>query len=233
MADKKLSTNRISGNYRKYPVRPVSASTDQAAEVEAEAEAAAPVAQTAQDLIDEQYANLLKAQTEQLNAETTVNQNNLNSQLAQSDATYQPLRNEAYVNTALAERARKENMANMGLSGEGGTSLSLQQRNTGNLLSTLGDISRGQQSYEDEINLALTNLQTTNDANLSSVTADIEAQRIAAQLSQMQFDQSYALSERQQNLTEESAAFDQFYSLYRAGWITKQQFEEATKIDLR
>jgi len=189
--------------------------------------------QTSQQTIDEQYAQLLAAQTARLNAERAVGENNLNNQLAQSDATYQPLRNEAYVNTALAEKTRRENMANMGLSGEGGTSLSLQQRNAGSLLSTLGDISREQQGFENEIGLALANLQTTSDANLSGAAADIDAQRIAAQLAQSQFDQNYALSAAAQQLAEQNAIYEQYYQMYRAGWITKKQFEDATHHDLK
>ena len=187
---------------------------------------------TSQQKIDDQYAQLLAAQTARLDAERTVNENTLNSQLAQSDSTYQPLRNEAYVNTALAEKSRKENMANMGLSGEGGTSLSLQQRNAGNLLSTLGGISREQQGFENEIGLALANLQTMSDANLTGVAADIEAQRLAAQLAQSQFDQNYALSDAAQKLAEQNAIFEQYYQMYKSGWITRDQFEKATGYDL-
>jgi hypothetical protein len=124
-------------------------------------------------------------------------------------------------------------MANMGLSGEGGTSLSLQQRNTGNLLSRLGDVSRQQQSYEDEINLALANLDTTYQANQSSIEADNEAQRIAAQLSQNQFDQNYALNEKQYALSQEEDIFSKYYQLYKAKLITKKQFEAQTGIDLK
>jgi hypothetical protein len=181
------------------------------------------------ELINEQYANTLKVQTDKLKADNTVNENNLNSKLQQADSTYQPLRNEAYVNTALAERTRKENMANMGLSGEGGTSLSLEQRNTGNLLSTLGDISRDQQGYEDEIDLALANLKTTSDANLSSITADVEAQRLAALLSQDQFEQNYGLSEKSLEETMSSNLLNQYIELSKAGRITKGEFEAAKK----
>jgi len=188
---------------------------------------------TAKDTIEEQYKNLLKAQTETLSADYENSSSGYENQLEQSDATYQPLRNEAYVNKAMAERTRKENMANMGLSGEGGTSLSLQQRNTGNLNSTLGDISQQEQSYEDEINLALANLDTTYNASVNSVTADMEAQRIAALLAQNQFDQNYDLSEASLAETVRNNTFNQYYELYKAGRITKKQFEQQTGTDLK
>jgi len=188
---------------------------------------------TAKDTIEEQYKNLLKAQTETLSADYENSRSGYENQLEQSDSTYQPLRNEAYVNKAMAERTRKENMANMGLSGEGGTSLSLQQRNTGNLLSTLGDISQQQQSYADEINLALANLDTTYNASVNSVTANVEAQRIAALLAQNQFDQNYDLSEQSLAETVRNNTFNQYYELYKAGRITKRQFEQQTGTDLK
>jgi hypothetical protein len=188
---------------------------------------------TTQNLIDEQYENLKKAQKANLDAGYAVSKNEYESQLEKSDETYQPLRNEAYVNNALAERARRENMANMGLSGEGGTSLSLQQRHTGNMLSTLGDISRQQQGYKDEIDLALANLDTTYQAGVNSMDADTEAQRIAAQLAQGQFDANYGLSADQLALQEKDSTFSTYYQLYKSKLITKKQFEQQTGIDLK
>jgi|AGTN01.2.fsa_nt_gi hypothetical protein len=177
-------------------------------------------------LIEEQYANLVKAQKEKIDAEYDISRNQYNHQLGKAEETYQPLRNEAYVNNALAEKARKENMANMGLSGEGGTSLSLQQRNNGNLLSTLGDVSRQEEGYKDEVGLALANLDTTYYGNINSVTADAEAQRIAALLSQGQFDANYALNADQLKLSKGGALADQVLQLYNNKLITKKQLNQ-------
>lgn len=188
---------------------------------------------TSQEMIDEQYASALKAQQESLKKDYDTSRMDYEAKLGQSDETYQPLRNEAYVNNALAEKTRRENMANMGLSGGGGTSLSLQQRNTGNLLSTLGDVSRAQQGYEDEIGLTLAKLDTTYAGSESSAAAENESQRLAAQLAQGQFDQNYALSEATLAETKRSNTFDQYYQLYKTGRITKGEFELATGIDLK
>jgi hypothetical protein len=191
------------------------------------------LATDSQKLIDDQYQKLIESQKAKLGADYDNSKSQYENQLGKSDETYQPLRNEAYVNNALAEKARRENMANMGLSGEGGTSLSLQQQNTGSLLNTLGDVSRQQQGYEDEISLALANLDTTYQGNVSSVTADYEAQKIAAQLSQNQFDQNYALSQSQYELSKSDSVFSQYYQLLKAKRITKKQFEQATGYDLK
>ena len=178
---------------------------------------------SSQEWIDEQYRKTADAQKKKLDADYDISQRGLESQRDKVDETYQPLRNEAYVNNALAEKARKENMANMGLSGEGGTSLSLQQRNEGNRLSTLGDISRQQQGYGDEIDMALANLNTTYNASVGSVDADTEAQRIAAQLAQGQFEDNYALSEQQLRISQGGAKVSQVMELYKKKLITKKQ----------
>lgn len=191
------------------------------------------MAATNSQLIDDQYKKRAEAQTAKLTAERDAGKAQYENQLDKSDEAYQPLRNEAYVNHALAEKARKENMANMGMSGEGGTSLSLQQQNTGNLLNTLGDVSRQQQGYEDEINLALANLDTAYRGNVNSAAAETEAQRIAAQLSQSRFEVSNALSQNQYEMSKSGSLFSQYYQLLKAKRITKKQFEQATGIDLK
>lgn len=189
--------------------------------------------ETPEDPIAKQYRLLTEAQTAKNDSDYKVSRDTYQNQLGKSEETYQPLRNEAYVNNALAEKSRKENMANMGMSGEGGTSMSLQQRNTGNLLSTLGDVSRQQRGFEDDINLALTNLDTTHNAANTSVTAELDAQRIGAQLAQSQFDQNLELSQSQYDLAQKNSIFDQYYALLKDKRITKDEFELATGIDLR
>ncbi len=70
--------------------------------------------------IEEQYLNDLAAQKARLKAGYDQNAAAYQKQIGNAAAQYQQLKNEAYVNNALAERARRENVANLGLSGEGG-----------------------------------------------------------------------------------------------------------------
>ena len=102
--------------------------------------------------LEKQYKSQLDAQLKKAEAAYTQNANNYRSQLDKAPEAYQAMRNQAYTQNALAEQARKENMANMGLSGAGGTSQTLQQRNQTALLNAVGDISRQQQDYTDNIN---------------------------------------------------------------------------------
>ena len=62
--------------------------------------------------------------------------------------------------------------------------------------------------------------------NVDSVTADVEAQRIAALLAQDQYDQSYGLSEAQLKLSQGDALAAQVLSLYDNKLITKKQAQQ-------
>lgn len=190
-------------------------------------------AKTPEQLIEEQYQKLIEAQAAKIGADYDVSKQQYESRLAGAGAAYQPLRNEAYVNNALAERARKENMANMGLSGEGGTSTTIEQRNTQSLLSGLGDISRQQRGYEDEITLALAGLNTTRAADLSKMRSELESKRAAALLAQKQAEADDTLNRDRLAASQEEDLFSRYYQLYKARMITKKQFEDATGIDLK
>lgn len=176
--------------------------------------------------IQSQYDQLAQAQKAQLEAQYAQSMAAYQKQLADAPAQYQQLRNEAYVNNALAERARRENMANMGLSGLGGTSQTLEQRNNARLLGTLGDASRQQQGFTDNISLALSNLGLQYGADLTSLSAKTEAERNAALLEQSRW-------ETQQEQSRQKSVFDQAYSLYRKRLITAAQFTAMTGIALR
>lgn len=172
------------------------------------------------------YDNIEEAQKAQLLAQYEQNYAQLKGQLERAPKQYQTLKNEAYVNNALAERARRENMANMGFSGTGGTSLSYEQRNTGRLLRTLGDVSRQQQDYSDNVNNALYNLGAKYKADLSGIAAKTASERIAALSEQARFEAQYEQA-RQKDV------FDQAFSLYKKGLITAAQFTEMTGIALK
>ncbi len=190
-------------------------------------------AKTPEQLIEEQYQKLIEAQAAKIGADYDVSKQQYESRLAGAGAAYQPLRNEAYGNNALAERARKENLANMGLSGEGGTSTTIEQRNTQSLLSGLGDISRQQRGYEDEITLALAGLNTTRAADLSKMRSELESKRAAALLAQKQAEADDTLNRDRLAASQEEDLFSRYYQLYKARMITKKQFEDATGIDLK
>ncbi len=183
--------------------------------------------------IEEQYRQSLTAQKAQLKAAFDQNTSVYQKKLGDAAVQYGQLKNEAYVNNALAERARRENMANMGLSGAGGTSQTLQQRNTATLLGTLGDAQRQQQDYTDNVNLALANLASQYGADVTSLEAQIAAKRNDALIKQSQWQAGYDMDARKMQMDEQQDIFDQAYTLYRKRLITSAQFQAMTGIALR
>ena len=132
----------------------------------------------------------------------------INQNIANAGQTYQPVRDTAYVNNMLAEQRRKENMANMGLSGAGGTSRTLQQSNQNQMLNTLGAADRQRQAYIDQQNLGLTDVNTA----YARALADIQTAETSA---------------LQSNDSEKTSLA---YSMWAAGRLTDQQFYEITGI---
>jgi hypothetical protein len=171
------------------------------------------VAQNWTKQIEEQYEQSLAAQKAQLKAAFDRNTSAYQKKLSEAAAQYGQLKNEAYVNNALAERTRKENIANMGLSGAGGTSQTLQQRNTAALLGTLGDAARQQQDYTDNVNLALGNLAAQYGADETTLEVSNAAQRKMLH-------------------NEQQDTFAQAYSLYVKRLITAAQFQAMTGVAL-
>lgn len=183
--------------------------------------------------LEKQYKSQLDAQLKKAEAAYTQNANNYRLQLDKAPEAYQAMRNQAYTQNALAEQARKENMANMGLSGAGGTSQTLQQRNQTALLNTVGDISRQQQDYTDNINLALANLGTQYSADTFALEQQNQAELNAALMAYDQWRSGYDLSADQFELSKSSSIFDQAWALLKKKRITKAQFEQWTGIKLR
>lgn len=182
--------------------------------------------------IEEQYAQSLAAQKAQLKAGYDQSAAAYQKQLGDAASQYQQLKNDAYVNNALAERTRRENMANMGLSGQGGASQTLQQRNAAALLGTLGDASRQQRDYEDNVNLALSNLGTQYGADVSSLEAKTAAALGEALTKQRQWQADYDLQAQKMQEAEQQNTFKQAYTMYLKRMITAAQFQAMTGLSL-
>lgn len=176
--------------------------------------------------IDEIYENSKKAQLGTLEGQYNTQTAEYEKQRDEAPKTFDPLRNEAYVNAEMAERSRKESMANMGLSGAGGSSQTLQQRNTNTLLSTLGNISREQLDFTNNVNFALEQLATKYDSDRNSITAQIDSEKNRAYLDQGNWVKSFGLQEDQLNLTKKDSEFNKYFELYKKRLITKRQLKE-------
>ena len=183
--------------------------------------------------IEEQYAKDLAAQKAQLKAGYDQNSAAYEKQMTEAAAQYQQLKNEAYVNNALAERSRRESVANMGLSGEGGASQTLQQRNAASLLETLGDASRQQQDYTDHVNLALANLAAQYDADVAGLEAKNASSLSDALIRQSQWQADFDLKAQKMREDEQKDIFKQAYSLYLKRLITAAQFAAMTGVSLK
>ncbi len=179
-----------------------------------------------QEMIRRQYEEALAAQQAQLQAGYDTQTATFQKQIADAPGAYQPMRNQAFVNNAMAERARREQMANMGLSGMGGMSQTLQQRNTGQLLNTVGAANRQQQGFVDNVNLAMGNLGTDYQANLAAAQAQNQAALNADLISQSRWQEERAAQESQQK-------FEQAWALYNKRLITAKQFEQMTGVKVK
>ena len=184
-------------------------------------------------IIDDKYKETLKAQKAQAQATRDIAAMGYNKQLKDVPAKYNKLRNETAVNKNMQDRLRKENMANMGLSGAGGTSKTFAQRNTNNYLKSIGNIGRQQQDFTDNINLALTNLDTQYGADMNSMTAQNNAARNAEYMQQNQWQSGHDLQKQQFEQQKKDALYGQAYGLFKSGMITKAQFKAMTGITLR
>ncbi len=183
--------------------------------------------------IEEQYEQTLAAQKAQIKAAFKQNTSAYQKKLTEAATQYGQLKNEAYVNNALAERVRRENIANMGLSGGGGSSQTLQQRNTAALLGTLGDAARQEQDVTDNVNLELANLATQYGADVTSLEASNAAMRNEALIKQSQWQADYDMDWRKMLQDEQQDTFEQAYSLYLKRFITAAQFQAMTGVALR
>lgn len=141
-----------------------------------------------------------------------------NASLSNIPQQYQPLRNQAYTDQSLADRVMRERMANMGYSGQGGMSQTLQQRNTTNLLGNLGAVDRQQQGATDALNLGLTQFQTQMAADAAAENSQFDAQLAEMLLNQANVDAS-----------KENETVNLYYQMFQNGSITAAQFNEIYK----
>ena len=184
-------------------------------------------------LINSIYDDIKSSQQQAISGRYDAQRLELNTQKEKAPDIYNPLRNEAYTNSEMAERSRREAMANMGLSAGGGTSQTLRQRNTNALLNSLGDISRQQQDYTNNIQLALDKLGIQEGAERGSSDLQIDSQRNQALLDQGNWEKGYGLQQSQYGLSKSDSAFNQAFELYSKKLITKKQFESMTGLDIR
>lgn len=193
--------------------------------------------------INNLYDNQFAASQAQMKAARDKAIDAYNKQNADAKPKYQQMRNTAYTDQSLLERARKENMANMGMSGAGGTSQTFQQRNTNNLMNILGDTNLQQRDFSDNINLAIRNLGTQYDADTASLRSEINAARTKDLLAQSNLDYDRTYQKEQDKLARETLEyerayreqgdkFERAYSLYMNKGITASQFETMTGISV-
>lgn len=205
--------------------------------------------------IEDLYDNTYKAQKEQIEKGFKKTSNEYGHQLEKGKKQYSDLIDDAYANNVMQERARREHMANMGLSAAGGTSRTIQQRYTNNLNDQVGDIKRQRQDFTDNVKLALSNLEMQKQADLNSLAANRDAGVIQDTLAYKQWKQGYDLQKKQniENLAlmnsqyetsktqwdaqnkqqKEESAFQHAYNLYVSRLITKDQFEAMTGISVK
>ena len=172
--------------------------------------------------IDDQYKAALDAQKKQLESSYGQSRQGYGKQMAEAGDQYQQIRNQAHTQNAMSEQSRKESMANMGLSGTGGTSQSLQQRNQTALLDTVGAANRQQQDYSDNIKLAMGNLKTKYDADLFSAEKQNFSEKTAAQTAYDQWKDQFKLSQDQFEQQQKNDKFNQYMQLYQSRRINKR-----------
>lgn len=127
---------------------------------------------------------------------------------------YQPASNEAYLTAAKTQRQNAENLANMGLSSDGGTSRTLKDRVGTNLTNKIGTIELQKAEDKTEKENAIREIDTSTAAKNAT------------------FEQ--AASEDLAN--ELKKAKERIYSvaltLLNKKYITKKQFEEMTGVKI-
>ena len=184
------------------------------------------------DIAGDQYQQLIDAQKAQLEAAYNKQVGDYNSQRQQSESDYRSLMNQAAAANAMQERARRESMANMGLSSAGGTSRTHAQMANNNLSNQLGSIKLQQREYNEEVDTALADLASQYNADSQNVSASIGAQRLNDQLAYEQWKSGHELQSDQFEWSMENAKLNQLIDLLRSKKISKKQFETLSGIKL-
>ena len=184
------------------------------------------------DIAGDQYQQLIDAQKAQLEAAYNKQAGDYSSQRQQSASDYRSLINQATAENAMQERARRESMANMGLSGAGGTSRTHAQMANNNLVNQLGSIKLQQKEYNEEVDRALADLAGQYNSDSQNVSASIGAQRLNDQLAYEQWKRGHELQSDQFEWSIENAKLNQLIDLLRSKKISKKQFETLSGIRL-
>lgn len=195
------------------------------------------------DIAGNQYQQLIDAQKAQLGADYNNQLGNYNSERDKSVGEYRSLVNQASSTSAMQERARKESMANMGLSAAGGTSRTHAQMANSNLANQIGSIQLQQKQYNEEVDRALADLSKQYNAAALGVDANIGVQRLTDEMAYDQWKSGYELQKDQYNTSAdqwnqefawntENAKLNQLIDLYRSKKISKKQFEALSGITL-
>ena len=175
---------------------------------------ATPQSQSAQN-INTIYDDRLAGMMGQLQSGYQSTLGGLNQQIGQMPAQYQQLRDRAFVDSLMQKNRSAEQLANLGYSGGGGLSQTLQGRNNTQLLNTLGGANLGQQQATDAFGLQLTDLENQYNADILSGRAQIEGQRGEALLNNQDSTMNTAMQ------------------LLQMGRITPAQFKEMTGVDVQ
>lgn len=195
------------------------------------------------DIAGNQYQQLIDAQKAQLGADYNKQVGSYTSERDKSVNDYRGLVNQASSTSAMQERARKESMANMGLSAAGGMSRTHAQMANNNLANQIGSIQLQQKQYNEEVDRALADLANQYNAAALGVDANIGAQRMADEMAYDQWKAGYELQKDQYNASAdqwkqefewntENAKLNQLIDLYRSKKISKKQFETLSGITL-
>ena len=198
---------------------------------------------------EDRYTASEKGQRAQINEARDAAVLMYKKQLDDAGAAYRSLKNEAYVNKALSDKATRAQSAAIG----NGTDVSqtVWQRGDNAVRNALGKIDRQQKQYTDSVDLALNNLETRYLADTSSLSASAASQRSAAEMNQGQFDAEKSLKERKLSLaqsdfdatkdlstrrfeqSQKDSAFDQNLKLFSKEMIDPAQFKAATGIEVK
>lgn len=204
------------------------------------------------------YDTLLAGQTAAQQKSYEAAQEPYKYNLSQAQSIYQPARNELYTQNATAERALREQLANIGASGSSGYSQRSQQQLAQALQSGLTSTDLEQQAYIDEQNRGLTQLGTENEAallklqsenayNKTQAMADLEAKlmqsgididtELGQQIASLALGESSALSQNelarmQAEQSQKNTDLSAYLNMFLAGRISKSQFIEKTGMEI-
>lgn len=174
--------------------------------------------------IGKAYDNSLAAKLSSIDTDTQQAVAEQQKTIDDSKYTYQPLKNQAYAENLANQRTLRENMANMGMSGGGGKSLTLENKLASSQQNTLAGIALQQQQLIDNAKTQIAQLQASGETAKASATAELTLQKIQALADE-------AWKQKQLNQTAEQGDMQTYMNLYLNGRITAAQFKALTGIN--